>query len=281
MLADDFFKNTALYHQQFIEICKPLKDYLGVTHAIYIYIDKQGHAFNICTHPTWVEKLLSEHYYKLDPLMVHPNNIHNGFSFDSSSENEEFKDKLLYDAVIQFNWCHSFAYIEKIPQGGYFGIDFGTAKENHKICNRLMNETIVIKKMIRDLNRTLLLMIPGLSENMIDFAALKGDIFYEQKGLVFNESQELERKIGALKDSSFAHKNLNLDFLNHVSLSAQEINCMRNYMVTHNLKEVARQLNLSVTTVYSYIENIKNKLQCHHKNELFIKGQILESLGYI
>lgn len=77
------------------------------------------------------------------------------------------------------------------------------------------------------------------------------------------------------------HKNLNLDFLNHMSLSAQEINCMRSYMVTHNLKEVARHLNLSVTTVHSYIENIKNKLQCHHKNELFLKGQILESLGYI
>ena len=123
MLTDEFFLGTKLYRQRFSELCRPLADYLGATHAIYINIDKNGRAFSICTHEKWVERFLEEHYYQLDPIMVHPDNIHNGFSFDNASDHQEFKDTLLYDAVIKFNWCNSFAYIEKMPGGGYFGFD--------------------------------------------------------------------------------------------------------------------------------------------------------------
>ena len=282
MLTDEFFFGTKLYQKKFIELCKPIAKYLGITHVIYVNIDKHGNIFSICTHPNWVERFLEEQYYKLDPFMVHPNNIHNGFSFDNSSFDQEFKDRLLYDAIIKFNWCNSFAYIEKTTTGGYFGFDFGTTKDNYQIFNRLINETRIIKKIIRDLHNKLTLIIKkDLQENKMNFAALKGDLFHSQKGLVFNEQYEHQHKIQLLKEVGFLSCNDDQDFLTKMFLSPQEINCLRNYLSTHSIKKVSKDLNLATTTITSYIENIKNKLNCTNKNELFEKAEILESLGWI
>ncbi len=281
MLTDEFFLGTKLYHKKFLNLCKPLARYLGITHAIYVNIDKNGRLFSICTHPKWVERFLEEKYYLLDPLMVHPKNMHNGFSFDIASNDQDFKDTLLYDAVIKFDWCHSFAYMEKTGDGGYFAFDFGTTKENYKIINRLINEMQIVKKVIKNLhNKMKLMMIADLQENKMDFATLKGDWFYSQKGLVFNEQQEMQNKIQLLNETGFLEQDLEF-FLGNVSLSPQEINCLRSYLATHSVKKVSQDLDLAVTTVASYIENIKTKLNCHDKNKLFEKAEILASLGHI
>ncbi len=281
MLADEFFLGTKLYHQKFSELCKPLIKYLGVTQAIYINIDKQGKAFSVFNDAKWSERFLAEHYYQSDPLMVHPDHIHNGFSFDNASDNQEFKDTLLYDATINFNWYHSFVYTEKNPSGGYFGFAFGTNKDNFQIVNRLVNEANVVKKLLRNLNKRLMTITLDLQENRMDFHALKGDIFYTQKGLVFHEEHENRDKIQLLSDLGFLAGSDYQNFSNKILLSPQEINCLRIYLTSHSIKTVARDLDLATTTVTSYIENIKSKLECNNKHELFEKAEILESLGRI
>ena len=40
MLIDELFEGTKRYHAQFTEICKPLVDYIGITHAMYIDVDQ-------------------------------------------------------------------------------------------------------------------------------------------------------------------------------------------------------------------------------------------------
>jgi len=278
---DDFFRGTKGYRDKLIEFCKPIMDYMGVTHTIYVNVDKHGRMFSICTHPTWVERFLEEQYYLLDPLMVHPDNIHNGFSFDSSSDHQEFKDILLYDAVVKFNWCHSFAYIEKTAAGGYFGFDFGTRKDNHQIINRLIGESQIVKRFLRDLNKKLMRLAKrDIEDHAMDFAGLKGPVFHTQRGLVFKEECEHQQKIQLLQEVGFL-KNEESNALLKASLSPQEINCLRTYLSTHSIKRVARDLDLAVTTVASYIENVKGKLNCNTKNELLDIAEILEALGRI
>lgn len=279
MLADEFFLGTKLYHKTLTELSQPLANYLGITNGTYFNMDKNGKIFKISTDPKWAEHALAEKYYLLDPGLVHPDNIHNGFAFDNASPEQEFKDKLLYDVAINFHCYHIFSYIEKTPNGGYCAFSFATTKENYHITNRLMNESHIIKKALQDLNNKLSLVIAkDLQENRMNFAALKGDLFYQQKGLVYNEPCEIQNKIHLLEEAGFFN---NGSFLAKVSLSPQEINCLRIYLATHSVKKVARDLNLGLTTVSSYLENIKNKLHCNNKNELFEKGEILSSLGCI
>ncbi len=113
MLTDEFFLGTKLYNQKFSELCKPLVNYLGITQALYINIDKLGRAFSVFNDKKWAERFVEEHYYQFDPLMVHPDHMHNGFSFDAASDDQEFHDKMDHDAIVNFNWYHSFVYTEK------------------------------------------------------------------------------------------------------------------------------------------------------------------------
>jgi DNA-binding CsgD family transcriptional regulator len=214
--------------------------------------------------------------------MVHPNNIHNGFSCDSSIDHKEFQDTLLYDAVVKFNWCNSFAYIEKTSSGGYFGFDFGTTKENYHIMNRLMNESKIVKKFIRQMHKRLhLLIAKDLQENAMDFYELKGDVFYSQQGIVFTPPDSNKDKMDFLKEAGLLSGNNEQYFLSNAVLSPQEVNCLRIYLAIPNIKQVARDLDLAVTTATSYIENIKCKLNCTNKNDLLEKAELLESLGCI
>lgn len=280
MLTDEFFLGTKLYHQKFAELCKPIAQYLGITCAMYQHIDKQGKMFNLCTNAPWIERFIEEKYYIIDPLMVHPDNIHNGFAFDAASDNEDFKDTILYDSVINFNFCYSFVYIEKTTAGGYFGFAFATGKDNPQMINKLINSTQIVRNFIRKLHKKLLFITKDLQENPMDFAALKGETFHTQQGLVFNTPSENENKIELFQELGFLDACAQ-GFFTKNPLSPQEINCLRIYLTTHNIKTVARDLNLAPTTVSSYIENIKIKLSCNTKNELLEKAAILESLGRI
>jgi DNA-binding CsgD family transcriptional regulator len=213
--------------------------------------------------------------------MVHPDNIHNGFSFDAACEEQEFQDRLLHDATTNFNFWHSFAHIEKIPTGGYIGCCFGTTKDNYAIINKLINEAHIIESLIKHLSKNLYEIIKNsLLEDSMDFASFKGEEFVTQKGLVFHEPQHNQHKIKLLTQMGLITSNTKEPFDNF-KLSPQEISCLRNYLHSKSIKKISRELNLANTTVTDYIENIKNKLRCNNKNELFEKAEILKCFGYI
>lgn len=284
MLADEFLLGTKLYHKKFVELCDPIVKYLGTTEAMYINIDKDGRMFSIATCVKWWERLLEEQYYKLDPFMVHPHNIHNGFALDNSSDEQAFKDILLYDSIVNFNLCHSFVYIEKNPNNnGYIGFCFATNKHNHKIISRLINESQIIKTLIRNLHNNLVPIInKDLQENKVDFITMKGqELFTNQKGLIFHEEPAYKYKIELLKQVGLLSNENDKNLLTNVCLSPQEINCLRIYNSSRSIKKISKGLNLALTTVTSYIENVKIKLDCKNKNELFEKIEILELLGRI
>jgi DNA-binding CsgD family transcriptional regulator len=285
MLTDEYFLGTKLYHKKFTELCKPLSDYLGnITSAHYVNIDKNGTGFVIYSLDKWAERVLEREYYKTEIGMVHPNNIHNGFSFCDSSDYQEYKDGLLYDGAVNFNWTHSFFHVEKNANNdGYVGFGFGAAKDNVQMANKLLNEAQTIKKFIRQLNTQLTSIIANdLKENRVDIARLKGkDVFQTQKGLVFNPKEENIKKLHLLKQAGFCSNHDTEALLSNPSLSPQEINCLRIYLMNHSIKQVAEILGLAETTVASYMENVKNKLHCTSKKQLLETGSLLESLGHI
>lgn len=280
MLTDEFFLGTKLYREKLSELCIPLKNYLGITNALYINIDKHGSAFSIFNNRKWAERFVDQGYYQVDPLMVDPNHMDNGFLFDNMSDNQEFHDKMIRDGIVNFNWHHGFVYTEKSTSGGYFGFAFGTTKDNHHIVTRLINEACLIKKFIRKLNRALIACTQDLQKNRMDFAALKGEAFHTQKGIIFHEKQAIKHKMKLLNDSGFMGYDAE-DCLSSVSLSPQELNCLRIYLTTQSLQAVSKDTGLAITTTTSYIENIKKKLRCENKHELFEKAGILEALGQI
>lgn len=285
MLTDDYFLGTKLHQKKFVELCKPLSDYLGtITSAHYINIDKDGTGFTIYTLEKWAERVLEKEYYKTELSMVHPDHMHNGFSFCDASNSQEYREGLLYDGAVNFNWSHSFFYAEKDAKNdSYIGFGFGVAKDNYQMANRLLNDAQTVKKFIKQLNNQLTsVIIKDLKENRVDIARLKGgDAFNTQQGLVFNPKEQNIKKLHLLKKVGLYPGNDGESSLIDSNLSPQEISCLREYLASHNIKQVASVLGLAETTVSSYMENIKGKLHCTSKDKLLEKGSILESLGYI
>ncbi len=279
MLEDEYFLGTKLYNKQFIEICKPITEHLGIVSSIYINIDAQGRLLTIYSQPQWGENVLEKKHYKVEPGIVHPANMHNGFVFCNASDHQEYKDELLYDGAVNFGWWHAFVYAEKNPNDdGYFLFGFATTKENYRMNSIVMNESSIIRKTLRKLNRKLLLNNKDIDDHRMNISALKGEEFNTQKGVVFHPEHEKSHKIALLHEVLGGADCKNLL---KKPLSAQEINCLRFYTTSHSIKRVARDINLAITTVTSYIENIKTKLNCNTKNELLEKAEILQALGHI
>ena len=287
MLADDYFLGTKLYQRKFAELCEPLSDYLGtITSAHYVNIRKDGTGFAIYSLEKWAERVLEREYYKTEIGIVHPDNMHNGLAFCDASDNQEYKDVFLYDAAVNFNWSHGFCYVQKNANDNeYVGLGFGVAKDNYQVADRLLNESQTVKKLIQQLNNQLTPIIAkDLKENRVDVAKLRGgDVFHTQKGIIFNPKEQNIKKLHLLKKVGlyFSHDADIPDFLINPNLSPQEINCLRAYLSSQSTKQVATTLDLAETTVASYMENIKAKLDCTTKNQLLEKGSLLESLGHI
>lgn len=64
-------------------------------------------------------------------------------------------------------------------------------------------------------------------------------------------------------------------------LSSRERECLKILLQGKTAKETAAILSLTYRTIESYFENIKNKLSCSNKKELFPIAQILEKLGFL
>ena len=195
MLTDDYFYGTKHYNKNLKELCRPIDKYLGTTQVGYVSIDKNGMLFIINSNVGMLEDNIQNHGYKNATIMVSPKNMHSGFAFDNACTDEAYKNNNLYTFITKFGWHNSFIYAEKDKFGGYFAVNLATTKENYAISNRVVNESKIIKKLIRDLhNKVILMFNKDIQENSVDFAALRGDSFHTAKGRVFNEQFEQEQK---------------------------------------------------------------------------------------
>jgi DNA-binding CsgD family transcriptional regulator len=278
VLTDALFYGTKQYHKKFDELCKPLKEYLGITTGVYFNTAQDGSMTNVFTNYKWLERYIEQSYFKQDPGIVHPDNMHNGFTFVTTSNDREYRDTMLKEAVENFNFHHGFCYVEKTP-ANFTLFYFATDKENNKMINTIVNEAVMVRKLIRDLNKQVISELKDLQDNKVDVLKIKGDLFLEQKGIVFSEPQETQHKIRILKNEGLI--NGQCANLENIELTRQEVNCLRIYMEDYNIKNVARGLNISITTATSYIENIKQKLNCSNKEALLKTADILAGLGKI
>ena len=69
--------------------------------------------------------------------------------------------------------------------------------------------------------------------------------------------------------------------LPHLSLTPREKECLSLQLHGKTAKETAKLLFISPRTVEYHFENIKNKLNCNNKKEIFTLAKILEKKGFI
>lgn len=283
MLIDEFFFGTKLHHKKIKTLLKPMYKYLGTDQISYVTIDQFGQGFSITSNCKLLEDNIERGGYKYATFFVHPNNMHSGFAVDAACQNEMFQNNL-YTFTTKFHWHNSFTYAEKDNNGGYFALDFATNKNNFIIFNKLINQSYIIKQLIRSLHQKITKTFnKDIQEHKVDFKTLIGDLFCTTKGRVFNEklASEQSNRIKILLGSGiFPNSNEN-NILNKLNLSPIETECLKKYYTTNSIKKVANHLDKPLVSVIQNIDNIKARLECNNDSELFEKLEILQSLGYI
>lgn len=153
--------------------------------------------------------------------------------------------KVLLDASLNFNTSNGISIAEKHPDYiEYFC--FGTTLENRSIINNFYLSNL-------------------------DVLRQYGHYFREQANSLLRKA---EKNMLQVTNVDVCHADCRPVDIMHNSLAKlthRQTDCARLLLQGLRYKQIANELNLSTRTIESYIEDIKDKLQCQNKTELIIK----------
>jgi len=269
-IKDELFYHTKLYHKDLKRICRPLEEYFGVTEVATFFVNDNS-LINIHTNEKWMEVCMEKEYFKDDPFITKPNQLKTGFTLCACYPSEKFITGLLKEAYT-YGMHHGVTYAHKTPTG-YQAISVDTSIDNVDMPNKIINNQKCIIKFMSYMERELQPAFKKLASHAIDL-----NLLIEPNDNTKNiSSQQTDEKIRIkfLKQLGVVSNYLD------VSLTTQEKNCLSLYLAGKTAEDSATELGLSRRTVENHIDNIKDKLNCQYKKELFKKIDLIECLGIL
>lgn len=248
---------TSLKNQRKIEkACQPLIDHFDLSYFYYFKVSNEGDYGFFGNQLDWDEYYLSQKLLLQAPNCFKPCNFKKGTHLNLPSQ-EEFFASINDVAQSQFNINYTLEFGYKSNTGIEF---FGFASRSPEKAMKLLylNELDVLKLFTRKLREENPKIFNDIEENLINIASEIGPTFYQPDVLT---SAKLDR-VSFLKDIGIQDLSL---------LSKREMDVAARLVKGHSASEIGFQLNLSKRTVESYLENMKNKLDCHSKAELIQK----------
>ena len=186
-MIEELFYGTKMYHQQFSKLCQPLQKYLGTYNAVYSNVNIDSSMANIHSNYGWMEDYIKGQHYNLDPHMVHPNNMSEGFALltiNDAYKYQEYNDVILESVANKLEY--GFTYVTK-TNVDFTAWSFTTNKNNHQFINILLNQPQTIKFFIQKLENQLKSIFTDLQKNRVQLINLKGNLFFQQTGIVFHQ----------------------------------------------------------------------------------------------
>lgn len=187
ILTNELFHGTKTYYQKLAQLSEPIKQYLEVKDVTYFNVHRDGDLAIIHSNYEWMEGYIEGKYYNLDPHIVHPDNMLAGFCvllIKNNYKYEHYSDVVLCESKDDFDY--GFTYVEK-GNDNFTAFCFTVDKNNHKFINTLFNQSEIIKFLIQKLDYQIRTSFLELQQNKVQVINLKGDLFFQQRGIVFFE----------------------------------------------------------------------------------------------
>jgi DNA-binding CsgD family transcriptional regulator len=249
---------------------EPIRRLFGVNYFTYHQIDQNGSYKVLLDRPDWAEYYVSEKFYLIDPYLRHPDAYQSGFFLLEQHGTDAYKERI-FQAGEEFDLNQNVIYIEKSPDKvEFFG--FSGHQKSSSLDQLYLNHPWTLKSFAAHFKQEMVTILQSMEGSPLTL--LKGGDFHSREpippGKISDALETYLREIGQGKMLDLAK-----------SLSKRERECIQLLGEGKTAKEIAILLSLSHRTVESYLENIKNKLSCNNKQELFSLASEFQELGLL
>jgi len=255
------------------KVTKPLRDHFGVCYFTYHHIDNKGRYTVLVDRPDWAQHYVAEKIFLNDPYLRHPDVYQPGFCLLETHGSEEYKQTVLKSGKTVLNMDTGVMLIQKTGAGvEFFG--FAANKKTSSLDKLYTNRPYLLKSFGSHFKKELSSILFQMKQESSSLLDLKGNDFLCKETISPEISQESHlaylKEIGMRREIEMA-----------LLLSMRERQCLKLLLEGKSAKETAVILRLSPRTVESYFENIKDKLSCWTKHEIYSIAQNFQKLGLL
>lgn len=260
------------YSNRIQKATRPLHEHLGIDYFTYHRIDREGKYTVLVDRPDWAEYYVQEKFYLMDPYLRHPDVYESGTCVIGLHGSEEYKDEI-FKAASKFDMTDCLMVIEKSDDAVEF---FGYAghRRNCNFSKLYGNHHPLLNAFSKHFKEQLGQILSLQEEEAHILPSTKGQDFYLPTFISpiieGNSTQLFLKEIGMGNFCKMAER-----------LTNREKECLEIMLEGKSSKEIAAQLSLSPRTIEFYLENIKDKIGCWNKSELFKKASQLQELGLL
>lgn len=253
------------HHQlsdQIRPLISPLFDAFGMSHFSYFFVTTEGCSACLATNPEWMEFYLHNDLFLYNPFLRSPHLVPEGVFFTQSIKDVRYRESKKH--AKKFGIEDSLLLIFK-EKGILKGFSFGLSKHD-KNYTLFTNEVPLLKRFCKELEKRAERSLQELEP--VDVRQFMGNVFYKKEDWF------------SLEENKRKNLLVRLNF-KVPDLSPREKEVLSLYLQGETARGISERLILSSRTVESYLENIKNKLNCYQKTELFKRAQELRDYGLL
>lgn len=256
------------------QVTLPLRERFQIQYFTYHRIDKTGKYTVLVDRPDWAEHYVEEQFYLQDPYLRHPDLYESGFCLIENHGSEEYKQRILKDGKEIFNLDQGVILIQKNADSSVEFFGFSGNKASCSLDKLYLNHPWVLKSFAGHFKKELKPLLLQMEGEADILQHLKGNDFYSNQ--LIRPDIHSEIIFNYLKDLGKESEIMKIGLL-----SKRERQCIQLLLKGKSAKETANFLQLSHRTIEFYFENIKNKLCCTSKQEIFAIGKDFEELGLL
>lgn len=254
-------------------VTKPLRDYFHVDYFTYHKIDADGHYSVLLDRPDWAEHYVSNKFYLIDPYLRHPDVYESGVCLLQTNGTEEYQSTVVKDGFELFGMDLGMLLIEKSEGSVEFFSCSGSSK-NGGIYDLYMSDLGLLKAFTQHFKQELQPLLMEMQKAPMFLTQLKGEDFFRKTPIV--SKTNTDERHAFLKDIGLCEEIKRLS-----RLSPREKDCLLCLIKDYNAKESASALGISQRTIEFYFENIKDKLGCISKKEIYSLAKEWSALGLL
>jgi LuxR family transcriptional regulator len=269
-IAQIVCKATRENDKKLKRICEPLLQGFGLDTFWYYTLSSKGELTYVTNNVAIGEYFYSNEIFKGHPYFRDPSLLASGFFFSDIANDLEYT-KTQGKVRDQFHLDQHFMIMQ--AQGEKLqGYGFATTKELPDLTNPIINNLYLFRKFISYFHDEAKEII-----RQMDLCSV--DISEHCKGHFNLPTAHFDKLVSPpnLDDFSKAMNDSKQIVLN--SLTLREKECLRWLLKGMSAAQIGKKVHLSPRTVEFYLTNVKNKLGCSTKQELF--SSLLEWNGFL